>query len=171
MGQTAASLQSRCVPPHRAHVRQRLSDHSRFAGTRLMALMDKSFFDELYRREKKHWWFDCRRRLAAQALRQYKVRQPGRILDMGCGTGAMLDELQPFGTEFGLDISVTALTYCKNRSHQRLALGVGEDLPWHEAAFDGVVSLDVLEHIENDTRTAQNLFRICREGAVVVITV
>jgi SAM-dependent methyltransferase len=136
-----------------------------------MALMDKSFFDELYRREKKHWWFGCRRQLAAQALHQYKVRQPGRILDMGCGTGAMLDELQPFGTEFGLDISVTALTYCKDRGHQRLALGVGEDLPWHEASFDGVVSLDVLEHIENDIRTAQNLFRICREGAVVVITV
>jgi SAM-dependent methyltransferase len=68
-----------------------------------MALMDKSFFDELYRREKKHWWFDCRRRLAAQALHQYDVRRPGCILDMGCGTGAILDGLRRFGTEFGLD--------------------------------------------------------------------
>lgn len=136
-----------------------------------MALMGKSFFDELYSREKKHWWFSCRRRLAGAALRRYHVRQSGRLLDMGCGTGAMLDELQALGTEFGLDISSTALTYCKNRGHQRLALGVGEDLPWREAEFDGVVSLDVLEHIENDARTMQNLFRICRDGAVVVITV
>src|ERR1035437_10935407 len=116
-----------------------------------MALMDKSFFDELYRREKKHLWFDGRRRLAAEALHRYDVRRPGRILDMGCGTGAMLDELQRFGTEFGLDISVTALTYCKNRGHQRLALGVGEDLPWRGAVFDGVVAFDALGHLETDT--------------------
>ena len=31
--------------------------------------------------------------------------------------------------------------------------------------------MDVLEHIENDIRTTQNLFCICREGALVVITV
>ena len=58
-----------------------------------MSLMEKTFYDELSRREKDHWWFSCRRRLAAETLRRYRVKTAGRILDMGCGTGAMLDEL------------------------------------------------------------------------------
>jgi SAM-dependent methyltransferase len=136
-----------------------------------MSLMDKSFFDELYRREKTHWWFSCRRRLAADALRRYRVKVPGRILDMGCGTGAMLDELRSFGTDFGLDISATALSYCRSRQHTRLTFGVGENLPYRAGSFDGVVSLDVIEHIEDDVRTMQNLQRICVANAVVVITV
>ena len=136
-----------------------------------MSLMDQSFFDELYRREKTHWWFYCRRRLATDALLRHKIKTPGRVLDMGCGTGAMLDELQRFGMEFGLDLSATALHYCKSRKHTRLTLGMGENLPYREAVFDGVVSLDVIEHIEADARAMQNLHRLCASNAVVVITV
>jgi SAM-dependent methyltransferase len=136
-----------------------------------MSLMHDAFFDELYSREKTHWWFLCRRRLAAESLRSYRVKMPARILDMGCGTGAMLDELPRLGTAFGLDISTTALNYCRSRGHRRLALGVGEGLPYRASAFDGVVSLDVIEHIDNDAGTMQNLFRICADSAVVVITV
>lgn len=136
-----------------------------------MPLMSESFFDELYRREKTHWWFSCRRRLAADALQRYRMKTPGRILDMGCGAGAMLDELQRFGTEFGLDLSATALRYCKSRGHTRLTFGMGENLPYREGTFAGVVSLDVVEHIDDDARTLQNLHRLCAADAVVVITV
>jgi SAM-dependent methyltransferase len=136
-----------------------------------MSQMGKPFYDELYRREKNHWWFACRRRLASDALRRYRMKTPGRVLDMGCGTGAMLDELRDLGTAFGLDISPTALSYCAARGHTRLALGAGENLPYQAAAFDGIVSLDVIEHIEADRLVLQNLFRICHDGALVVITV
>jgi SAM-dependent methyltransferase len=136
-----------------------------------MSLMEKSFYDELYRREKDHWWFACRRHLAVEALRHYQVKMPGRILDMGCGTGAMLDDLRSLGTAFGLDISATALSYCSASGHARLALGVGENLPWRANTFDGIVSLDVIEHIEEDRLVLQNLFRISHENALVVITV
>jgi SAM-dependent methyltransferase len=136
-----------------------------------MALMDETFFEQLYHREKSHWWFFCRRRLAMDGLRRYGLKAPARILDMGCGTGAMLDQLQELGTEFGLDISATALQYCKNRGHQRLALGVGETLPYRDGSFGGIVSLDVIEHIEDDARVVQSLHRVCAQGAVIVITV
>jgi SAM-dependent methyltransferase len=136
-----------------------------------MSQMEESFYDELYRREKDHWWFACRRQLASDTLRRYRVKRSGRVLDMGCGTGAMLDELHDLGTAFGLDISATALSYCAARGHTRLALGVGENLPCRANTFDGIVSLDVIEHIEEDRRVLQNLFRICHEGALVVITV
>lgn len=137
----------------------------------MAALMGQSFFDELYRQEQSHWWFSGRRRLAVDALGRWCRRKPQRLLDMGCGTGAMLDELQRLGCEVGLDISPTALRYCHGRGHSRLALGVGEALPLRDAAMDAVVSLDVLEHIEDDRRTLSELYRICAGDGIIVITV
>jgi SAM-dependent methyltransferase len=136
-----------------------------------MSLMGKSFYDQLYRQENRHWWFSCRRRLALDALRRFGVKPSGRILDMGCGTGGMLDELPALGLEFGFDISAQALGYCRSRQHTRLTLGVGEHLPYRDNRFDAVVSLDVLEHIEQDAQTLRGLYRICAPEAVVVITV
>ena len=136
-----------------------------------MSRMETSFYDQLYRKEKNHWWFSCRRRLAVAMLRRFGAKTPGRILDMGCGTGATLDELRPLGTVFGLDISATALHYCMSRNHTRLTLGVGESLPYRESTFDGVVSLDVIEHIEQDAVALQNLYRICAPHGLIVITV
>jgi SAM-dependent methyltransferase len=72
---------------------------------------------------------------------------------------------------FGLDISATALHYCMSRNHTRLTLGVGESLPYRESTFDGVVSLDVIEHIEQDAVALQNLYRICAPHGLIVITV
>jgi len=136
-----------------------------------MPLMDNSFFDLLHSHESRHWWFYCRRKLAAAALRKHATRQTGYLLDMGCGTGAMLGEMQNFGTTFGLDIAPTALQYCRTRGHLRLTLGSGEDIPFRDAAFDAVVSLDVIEHIDNDVRAMEHIHRICRDGGTVVITV
>ena len=39
-----------------------------------------------------------------------------RFLDVGCGTGLMLDELAPRGQAIGVDVSPTALAFCRLRS-------------------------------------------------------
>ena len=134
-------------------------------------LMDQLFFRDLYYLEKAHWWFFCRRKLVSDFLNLYQSTSGPRILDMGCGTGGMLDDLTYIGPEFGLDVSATAIKFCRTRGHDRLVLGSGEALPYKTASFDAIVSLDVFEHIENDLLALKSVQRICAPGAVVILAV
>lgn len=133
--------------------------------------MDRVFFKDLYCLEKTHWWFFCRRKLVRDFMTLYRSTSCPRILDMGCGTGGMLDDLTKVGPEFGLDVSVTAIKFCRTRGHNRLVLGSGEALPYKPASFDAIVSLDVFEHIENDLLAFKSVQRICAPGAMVIVTV
>jgi len=68
--------------------------------------------------EGSHWWFVGRRRIIESFLgpicSNLKTKQP-RILDIGCGTGANLEMLSQFGTAEGVDVSVEALAFCRER--------------------------------------------------------
>ena len=144
-----------------------------FAVTKERApfLMDQLFFKDLYYLEKTHWWFFCRRKFISDFLTLYRSIPSPRILDMGCGTGGMLDDLSYVGPEFGLDVSSTAIEFCRTRGHNRLVVGSGESLPYKSASFDAIVSLDVFEHIENDLLAFKSVQRICAPGAVVILAV
>lgn len=43
-------------------------------------------------------------------------------------------------------------------------LGVGEELPFRDASFDAVLSLNVLEHVQNPFRCATEITRVLRPG-------
>ena len=95
-----------------------------------------------------------------------------QILDIGCGTGAMLDELAPFGTVVGADFSPEALQFCVTR-------GVGVDLtradvrrlPFADASFDVVTAMDIIEHIDDDKAASCEIFRVLKPGGRLYVTV
>ena len=73
-------------------------------------------YERMYRFEDTYWWFVARRRLIASLLDAYYPRDGRlRLLDIGCGTGAMLDMLAPFGDVVGADFAPEALQFCRAR--------------------------------------------------------
>ena len=71
-------------------------------GHRLGLAMEEGFYAEYFEIEDRHWWFVGRRRivleiLAAQTLSRRVGAEP-EIVDLGCGTGAMLEHLRSFGS-------------------------------------------------------------------------
>ena len=122
--------------------------------------------------EKNHWWFVARREIILNLLRQYL---PGdhraRIMDVGCGAGETLKQLEMLGNPRGVDVSPEAIRYCRERGCRDLRLVDGIILPAEDGEFDVVLSLDVIEHLEDDRGALREYYRIVKSGGILFITV
>jgi len=127
----------------------------------------------MYRLEDAYWWFVGRRRLAIGLLRKSLSRVVGRprILDLGCGTGVIATELGAWSEVVGLDFSDKALAYCQSRGLETLVQARGEFLPLKEGTVDGILALDIFEHIEDDGAAFRESYRVLRPGGILVLSV
>jgi len=89
-----------------------------------------------------------------------------RVLEIGCGKGAILGELRKAGHEVtGIDIDAAALTYCRtSQADLPVSVASGDSLPFADHSFDAVLSFDVFEHIRNSDRHLQEVRRVLRPG-------
>jgi SAM-dependent methyltransferase len=128
----------------------------------------------LYEVEQSHWWHVGRRRIIAtlveEICEEIKDRRP-RILDVGCGTGANLLMLSKYGDAEGVDISEDALAFCRERGLKKVKHGAAEELPFEDGSFDLVTALDVVEHIDDDVASLQEMRRVLRPDGRVLLFV
>lgn len=95
------------------------------------------------------------------------------LLDAGCGTGGMLKRfaaVRPGWRLQGLDYSADACAYARVRTGVPITQGSVEELPYGDAAFDVIVSLDVVCQVEDDGRALREFARCVRPGGLVVVT-
>jgi 2-polyprenyl-3-methyl-5-hydroxy-6-metoxy-1,4-benzoquinol methylase len=93
---------------------------------------------------------------------------PGqRVLELGCGTGAILDSLKPsYGV--GIDLSPEMVAVARQkRPHLHFETGDIEHLALKET-FDYVVMVDIVEHLSNLRGSFKNLGKILKPGTVLV---
>src|SRR3954469_10987363 len=108
--------------------------------------MDTSFYSEYFKIEDRHWWFVGRREVLLRVLESHlNGASDRRILDVGCGTGTMIQHLSRFGTAEGVDASEEAVAFCRQRGINRVQVVAGGPLPFPDASFDLVTAFDVIE--------------------------
>lgn len=132
--------------------------------------MQTDEYAKMRAQEDHYWWFVARRQLALELLTNFADRQ-GPILDVGSGTGAMLSQLTDFGPAYGVDFSPEALRFAQDRGLPRLVQGDAARLPFRDASFQTVVTLDTLEHVQDDRRAISEIARVLQPGGTVVLNV
>lgn len=135
--------------------------------------MDNTHYDILYNEEVTHWWYRVRREIVFSLLSSIATKKKGllRILEVGCGTGELLKEIDCLGSVRGIDISPRAIEFCKERGLTNAAVGDVAQIPFPEESFDVVIALDVLEHLENDSEGCNELIRVLAPGGVAIVAV
>ena len=135
--------------------------------------MRKDFYAEYFEVEDRHWWFLGRRRILLSLLARHlpETEHERRIVDVGCGTGTMLQQLSRFGRVQGADGDPEAIRFCRERGLPDIELIRLPVLPFDDAAFDLLTLLDVLEHVDEDFETLQSIHRVLKPGGTLLLAV
>ena len=91
----------------------------------------------------------------------------GRILDIGCGMGALVRELLKQGADaYGMDVSPVAASHCENSTPGRFYAGSILSIPFRDDSFDTIISTDCLEHLAPDdvAQALREMHRVCRRN-------
>lgn len=133
--------------------------------------MDAQLMKVMLDVDERHWWYRGRRQIIRAELDRLPLPVPATILDAGCGSGRMLQELEDYGDVHGADVSAEAAAMARSRGHGEIVHGPLEQLPWDDGRFDLITCLDVLEHLPDEQAALRELARVCRPGGWMVLTV
>lgn len=91
-----------------------------------------------------------------------------KILDLGCGSGYI-------GMEY---VKNNNVVFADNNKEELAKISVGSkvlinatDIHLKKETFDIIFCTDVLEHIKNDKKVLENIYKILKKEGIVVITV
>jgi SAM-dependent methyltransferase len=111
--------------------------------------------------------------LAAPFVHWAGVAAPSRVLDVGCGPGALTATLTRRGAEVAAcDPSPSFVTACTERfPGVTVRAGRAEDLPFDDAEFDAALAQLVLHFVSDPPAAAAEMRRVVRPGGVVAACV
>lgn len=110
-----------------------------------------------------------------ETLARIPVCRAGSVLDVGCGTGVLLQWLGRSGAGtflVGLDPvpGMLAVARSRLRGVASLATGRAESLPFRDEAFDTVISCSVLHYVDTPRRSLREAARVLVSGGYLVLT-
>ena len=106
--------------------------------------------------------------LLAEHVMQNVFRQPGRLLDIGCGRGDFLNAFSKVGFDVaGIDISPSAPDFSPDHTVKVVDLE-REPLPFEKASFDFVFTKSVVEHLRSPVTFLERAFDALKPGGVIV---
>lgn len=122
-----------------------------------------------------YWWFRALRQYVAETVAEDAGEAPA-MLDAGCGSGGMVQALRrnfPAAKLSGVDASDHALALTADRqTAAHLYCARVEELPFVDAQFDYVLSLDVLTHAGvNVPKALADAHRVLKSGGRLILNV
>ncbi len=118
-------------------------------------------------------------RVLRRVLSLWKVRwgalpprnRPGRMLDIGCGTGYYLELLRDAGWEVvGTEIGDGAIAICRSKGFEVLK-GQADQLQLPDQSFDVVHIAQVLEHVHRPRAILETACRVLRPDGLLLLDV
>ena len=144
-------------------------------------MINPSEMANIARAEESLWWFRGMREISFALLDRLAAGRSGgcsgacRVLEAGCGTGYFAAALERrYGSKVvAVDLESEAMQYCRQRGAPHPTQASIAALPFRNAAFDLVVSMDVLPHFAPGEEEAPfaELVRVLRPQGLLMLRV
>jgi cytosine/adenosine deaminase-related metal-dependent hydrolase/ubiquinone/menaquinone biosynthesis C-methylase UbiE len=94
------------------------------------------------------------------------------VLDAGCGTGRLFQYFKDCGAQriVGVDSSIAMVRHAEERGIAEVVSGSCDAMPTSNEEFDVAIASFVLSYIANPEAAAAELMRVCRPGAVLIVS-
>jgi SAM-dependent methyltransferase len=108
----------------------------------------------------------------AEAIGAFTKARDARILDIGCGSGGLLDSLASLGFHdlTGMDPAPACATEVTRRGHRGIA-GTFDEHPLSDSSFDGIILSHVLEHVRDLVTALAKVARLLRPAGWLYVEV
>ncbi|KKR49072.1 MAG: Methyltransferase type 11 [Candidatus Magasanikbacteria bacterium GW2011_GWC2_40_17] len=112
---------------------------------------------------------------ARKILKLLDVQKDDKVLDLGCGAGNMLAQINK-GDLYGVDISDFLLNLARQRNYQcpaTIVKGDVENLPAEISSrkYNKIFCSEVLEHVLNPEKVIDEILKVSDQNAVIVFSV
>lgn len=123
--------------------------------------------DNLYLSEEEE-----RRRSARFLLNKIsRYKGKGRLLDLGCSAGILLDEARKLGWEvYGVELSSWAIQHAKEKFNIEIFRGELKEARFPDGYFDIVVMADSIEHLSDPAGCLSEAKRILKPDGIICIS-
>lgn len=113
------------------------------------------------------------RRWRTRCQQVTRLRQGGRILDVGAATGVFLNEMRRYGQwELrGVEFSADAADYARSKFGLDIFPGQIEAVPWANASFDVITCWDVLEHLPDPHSALRKMRTLIADDGYLLFSV
>lgn len=133
--------------------------------------MEEPLYQQFYEIENTHWWFTARQSIITTYLRhRVDTTQRWKLLDVGCGTGAILAGASQLFDAYGMDASPRAIEFCRKRGLTKLFIGNLDGYPSGDL-FDIITLFDVIEHIDDDLGVLKLAYSRLNSSGHMLVTV
>ena len=112
------------------------------------------------------------------ALVDLLQESPNRVVEVGCGDGALLylvSRARPSAELFGVDPEAEGVRLAKGEIDKAgvrcdVRIGSAYELPFEDGSVDTVLMADVIEHLEEPDRALEECRRVLPEGGVLLLS-
>lgn len=113
------------------------------------------------------------RQWRTRCMQVARLRDGGRLLDVGASTGMFLNELRRYGswTLAGVELSERAAQYARDTFQLNMFTGQIEAAPWPPASFDVITAWDVVEHLPEPRAALIKMRDLIKDDGYIIVSV
>ena len=130
--------------------------------------MDNKTFSRQIKNQKKHWWFQARKKIIDQIISSINLKKKKNILDFGAGSGVNLDMLKKHGLVDIHEQNKYARAVIKK---ERKIKNLYSTLKIKKNFYDLILLADVIEHVKQPKKLLKDLKKFLKKDGHILITV
>ncbi len=133
--------------------------------------MDPAYAAVHAEEDRAHWWFLGRRAVILAEMARRLPPGGARLVELGCGSGGMLEGLGRFGAAVGVETDPALLARARERGLDARAGALPDAIPLEPGRWDAVCLFDVLEHLDDEAGALAACRRLLAPGGLLFVTV